>query len=139
MIKQKIIERLRLPYTEIEVNSIMKKDSLEMNETDRVTIFKMIELYARHGNPIVVLHGTDTMENTARYCLAQLQKPSVPIIFTGAMKPLGFDDSDAKQNVVESIYAAKIIKPGWYISFHSTLYEVPNVRKNKHKRTFEEI
>jgi L-asparaginase len=137
IIKQRILERLRLPYTEIEVHALMCKDSLDMTEDDRSTIFKAIGVYARHGHPIMVLHGTDTMEHTARYCYTQQALPLVPIIFTGAMKPMGFEDSDAKQNVVESLYAAKIVDPGWYISFHSTLFKVPNVKKNKARRTFK--
>lgn len=139
IIKQRILERLRLPYTEIEVHSLMNKDSLDMTEQDRSLIYKAISIYARHGHPILVLHGTDTMEQTARYCYTQNASPLVPVIFTGAMKPMGFEDSDAKQNVVESLYAAKVVKPGWYISFHSTLFDVPNVRKNKTKRTFEVV
>lgn len=137
LIKKKILERLRLPYTEIEVHSLMCKDSLDMTEEDRSSILKAIEVYSRYGHPIIVLHGTDTMEHTARYCYFKQQTPAVPVIFTGAMKPMGFEDSDAKQNVVEALYAAKIANPGWYISFHSTLFEVPHVRKNKVKRTFE--
>jgi L-asparaginase len=115
----------------------MCKDSLDMTEEDRSSIYKAIEVYGRYGHPIIVLHGTDTMEHTARYCHLKTQTPPVPVIFTGAMKPMGFEDSDAKQNVVEALYAAKIVKPGWYISFHSTLFDVPNVKKNKSKRTFE--
>jgi L-asparaginase len=61
------------------------------------------------------------------------------VILTGAMKPLGFDDSDAKQNVVEAIYAARLVSAGYYISFHGRLFKVPNVRKNKQRGTFEEI
>jgi L-asparaginase len=50
---------------------------------------------------------------------------------------LGFDDSDALQNVVEALYAAKIVAPGFYISFHNQLFVVPHVTKNRDKRTFE--
>jgi len=53
------------------------------------------------------------------------------------MKPLGFDDSDAAQNVIEALYAAKILAPGIYISFHNQIFNPPFVRKNRDKRTFE--
>lgn len=55
------------------------------------------------------------------------------------MKPLGFDDSDAAQNVIEAIFAARIMNPGFYSTFHGKLFKIPNVRKNKTKGTFEEI
>jgi len=55
------------------------------------------------------------------------------------MKPLGFDDSDAAQNVIEAIFAARIMGPGYYVTFHGKLFTVPQLRKNKERGTFEEI
>ena len=139
IVKNKILQRLRLPYTEIEVKGLMSKDSLVMDDKDREFILTSIKLHAETGNPIVILHGTDTMEITARYCFENFGDVKVPVVFTGAMKPLGFDDSDAPQNVIEAIFAARILEPGYYVTFHGSLFRVPNVRKNKQKGTFEEI
>lgn len=137
VIKLKIEQRLRLPYTDLEVKSLMAKDSLDMTNEDRDLIVNKISEAQKAGHPIVVLHGTDTMQQTAELLSAKLSKINVPIIFTGAMKPLGFEDSDALQNVVEALFAANIVQKGVYISFHNRLFSVPNVRKNKQKRTFE--
>lgn len=139
IVKNKILQKLRLPYTEIQVKHIMAKDSLVMEDKDRAAILESIKTYARFGNPIVVLHGTDTMDLTAKYCFENLKEISVPVVFTGAMKPLGFDDSDAAQNVIEAIFAARIMSPGYYATFHGKLFNVPNLRKNKQRGTFEEI
>lgn len=139
IIKNRIVSKLRLPYTNIEVKSIMAKDSLNMDQQDRIIIFQAIQRFAKLGHPIVVLHGTDTMQFTAEFCFNSVEKPSVPVIFTGAMKPLGFEDSDALQNVVEALYAANMMLPGWYISFHNRLFKVPTAKKNKQRGTFEEI
>jgi L-asparaginase len=138
IVKNKILQKLRLPYTEIEVHVLMSKDSLHMDDKDREFILESIRNYEKLMQPIVVLHGTDTMDQTANHCLRQHPKISVPVVFTGAMKPLGFDDSDAAQNVIEAIFAARIMDPGWYMTFHGRLYKVPNFRKNKLKGTFEE-
>lgn len=137
VIKTKIEQRLRLPYTLIEVKSIMAMDSLDMRQSDREVILEAISLFAKFNDPIVVLHGTDTMQQTAELVASKMQKLTVPIVFTGAMKPLGFEDSDAMQNVVEALYAVKIIEPAVYISFHNRLFKVPGVRKNKDIGTFE--
>lgn len=138
VIKKKINDKLRLPYTEILITSLMAIDSLEMQERDREEIGdKISELIKRDNVPVVVLHGTDTMQQTAEVVQKQMQDPKVPIVFTGAMKPLGFDDSDALQNVTEALMAAQLLKPGIYISFHNRVYTVPGVRKNKEKGTFE--
>jgi L-asparaginase len=136
-IRLKIEQRLRLPNTKIEVKSIMAKDSLDMTLEDREIILDAIKLFARFKDPIVVLHGTDTMQQTAELVKEQWKEINVPVIFTGAMRPLGFEDSDAMQNVVEALYAAKIVNPGVYISFHNRLFNVPGVRKNKFSGTFE--
>lgn len=139
VIKNRIEENLRLPYLKLEVKSLMNKDSLEMDIQDRGIILKAITRFSEYGNPLVVLHGTDTMQQTAELIQKELTQPKVPIIFTGAMKPLGFIDSDAIQNVTEAMFAAQNVKPGVYISFHNRLFNIPGVRKNKVKRTFEQI
>ncbi|MGE3608553.1 MAG: asparaginase domain-containing protein [Bacteriovoracaceae bacterium] len=139
IVKNKILQKLRLPYTKIEVHQIMAKDSLYMNDDDRASIMDSIKSYAELKHPIVVLHGTDTMDLTSKFCFENYPQISVPVVFTGAMKPLGFDDSDAAQNVIEAIFAARILSPGYYVTFHGRLFKVPHVRKNKQKGTFEEI
>lgn len=137
-IKNKILSKLRLPYTDIEVHSLMSKDSLFMDDRDREKICKLIADLMKNQQPIVVLHGTDTMTLTAEFCLEKLPA-SVPVVFTGAMKPMGFDDSDATQNVTEALLAAKLLPVGYYLSFHNQIFKVPGVKKNPLKRTFELI
>ena len=138
IVRNKILQKLRLPYTDITVKQIMSKDSLYMDDHDRDFILESIKSHEKEGNPIVVLHGTDTMDLTSKHCFNKYPEVKVPVVFTGAMKPLGFDDSDAAQNVIEAIFAARISKPGYYITFHGKLFTVPHVRKNKTRGTFEE-
>ncbi|MCB9061032.1 MAG: asparaginase [Halobacteriovoraceae bacterium] len=138
-IKELITKKLRLHYTQLDVFSVLSKDSLLMTEDERDFLVKSIKNQLWNDCPIVVLHGTDSMVKTASLCLKELGTPQVPIIFTGAMKPMGFEDSDATQNVTEALYAAKIVSPGVYISFHNRLFTVPFVRKNKSLRSFEGI
>lgn len=137
--KNRILSKLRLPYTNILVHPLLSKDSLYMDEEDRKLICQAIEADLNRGAPIVVLHGTDTMALSAEHCYRHLKNPKVAIVFTGAMIPMGFDDTDATQNVTEALLAAKLLPPGFYISFHNQIFKVPNVQKNKEKRTFEEI
>lgn len=137
VIKNKINDRLRLPYTEVCVHSIMSLDSLDMNDNDRFVINDKITTLLEEENPIVILHGTDTMQQTAELVSKNHAHLLVPIIFTGAMKPLGFEDSDALQNVTEAFMAAQLAKPGVYICFHNKLFSVPGARKNKELGTFE--
>ncbi len=139
LIKDEILSQLRLPYTELEVYSILAKDSLYMTDEDRSFLALSIKHHLSKKSPIVVLHGTDTMAHSAEYVLKELKNLPVPVVFTGAMKPFGFEDSDAKQNVTEALLASKLLAPGVYISFHNRIFLVPNVKKNKEKRTFEAV
>lgn len=112
-----------------------------MTDYDRTLLSKTIQGQLTKKRPIVILHGTDTMVKSASFCMDDFKnlnlKLEVPLIFTGAMRPMGFDDSDATQNVTEALIAAQILTPGFYISFHNRIFTLPNVRKNKVKRTFE--
>ncbi len=136
-IKNRILSKMRLPYTNLMVYPLLSKDSLYMTDDDRALIATTIKDQLQKNCPIVILHGTDTMSLTADYCHRTLGTPSAAVIFTGAMIPMGFEDSDAAQNVTEALLTAKLMKPGFYISFHNQVYTVPNVRKNKEKGTFE--
>ena len=136
-VRKRIIEKLRLPYTELEVFSIIAKDSLHFTEYDRTVMVKTIEAQLKKGHPIVVLHGTDTMAKSAERVFKDIPEPKQAVVFTGAMVPMGFEDSDARQNVTEAMLAAKLIGPGVYISFHNKVFKVPGVRKNPKNRTFE--
>lgn len=138
-IKNRILSKLRLPYTNIIVHPVLSKDSLYMDDADRKLIAETIEEDLKLNAPIVLLHGTDTMALTANYCFEHIENITVPVVFTGAMVPMGFDDTDATQNVTEALLSAKLLPPGIYISFHNQIFKVPHVQKNKEKRTFEEI
>lgn len=137
IIRDGLIASLRLPYTRLELESVLNKDSLEMDDRDRQQIADAIAHTAQQGEPIVVLHGTDTMSNTADYCFEKLGTPAVAVVFTGAMKPMGFIDSDARQNVTEALLAARLMPPGFYIAFHNRVFPIPGTRKNRETGTFE--
>ncbi len=137
IIQEHVVSKLRLPYTELAIHTIMSKDSLYMTDDDRQMIAQQISTHAQHGYPIIVLHGTDTMVKTLEHCTKTLTAIRVPVIFTGAMKPQEFQDSDALQNVTEALIAAKLLKPGFYLSFHNRIFSSTQVRKNTRKATFE--
>lgn len=136
LLKNKILAKLRLPHTEISVLEMMAKDSLDMNNADREQIWQTIEKQFEAQIPILVLHGTDTMEVSLRYCYERCQTPPVAVIFTGAMMPMGFEGSDALQNFSEALALCQVVPPGFYISFHSRLFKAPHVSKNRKRRTF---
>jgi L-asparaginase len=138
---QEIKSKIRMPHTEILVETLMNKDSLNMDAADRLLIYKSLKSVALSKIPVIVLHGTDTLVETTAVCVEQMQKEQltfeVPVIFTGSMRPIGFDASDALQNVTEALMAAKLLSGGVYVSFHNQIFLAPHLIKNKTLRTFE--
>lgn len=54
----------------------------------------------------VILHGLDTMAYTAAALSFMLGNPSVPIVLTGAQRPLNYGRTDAIQNIISSVVIA---------------------------------
>ena len=133
------LQQLRLPYLDIEIVEIMCKDSMDITEGDRNDLLNTILQLQKYKQPIIILHGTDRMVKSAKFCKENLSEINVPIIFTGSMKPMDCVNSDAIQNITESIMACQIIRPDVYISFHSTIFDVNNVKKNKKMLRFEKL
>ncbi len=134
---QQMLGRLRLPGTTVQSYDLLCKDSLEMTDKDRQMILFAVENLLEHRLPILILHGTDTMEHTAQYLYENLPQVSIPVILTGAMKPFGFENSDALQNFTEALFACKMVQPGIFISMHGQVHELPGVFKNREKGTFD--
>ena len=136
MLRDRLLAKIRLPHTFIEVLEVMAMDSLDMTNDHRQQILTVAQSKCGEGSPIIVLHGTDSMEQTAMLFYESMEAWKVPVIFTGAMRPLGFENSDALQNIVEALLAAQILAPGVYISFHNHIFPLPNVVKDKALGTF---
>ena len=139
IMRKEVIDKLRLPYRDLVFHSILAKDSLYMTDDDRKFIVSSVKGLLKDGCPILILHGTDTMTVTADYMHSQIPNPSLPIVFTGAMRPIGFENADALQNVTEALIATTILNPGIYVSFHGRIFPIPGCRKNREKRTFEAV
>ncbi|MDB9786696.1 asparaginase [Bacteriovoracaceae bacterium] len=138
IVETNIINRLRYPGVSIEVKPTLTKDSLYISDEDREILVSTLVSTLEKKNPIVVLHGTDTMDKTVDFVLKYLPKEKLiaPVVFTGAMKPMVFMDSDAMQNIVEAIFASRIIEAGVYLSFHGKLFNGGTFVKDRNKGTF---
>ena len=130
------LDRLRLPDTDVQVVPIMNKDSLEMTTEDRVELVSRLATLLPSGCPIVITHGTDTMAETGLYIQRAFPALSVPVILTGAMRPLGFEGSDGLQNLTESLLAARLLAPGVYIVIHGQVFPTDRAVKDRDLGTF---
>lgn len=130
------LNRLRLPDAEVDHTQLMNKDSLDMDDSDRRQVLRAVEQKLPDGAPIVISHGTDTMVETGLLLQASLGALKVPVILTGAMVPLGFENSDALQNLTESLLAARLLPPGVYVVMHNQVFPVDRVRKDRDRGRF---
>jgi L-asparaginase len=115
----------------------MNKDSLEMTDQDRRQVLEAVESALNEPGPIVITHGTDTLVETGLFLKSRLKDLNVPIVFTGAMTPLGFERSDGLQNLTEGLLAAKILSPGIWLVIHNQVFPIDRVRKNRDLAQFE--
>jgi len=133
------LQRLRLPDCDARVISLMNKDSLEMTSDDRAALVAELTPLLVHKHPIVITHGTDTMVETGLYLEKSFPALAVPVILTGAMTPLGFENSDGLQNLTESLLAARLLEPGVFVVIHGQVFPIGHVRKDKELATFVAI
>jgi L-asparaginase len=90
---------------EVKVSSLMRKDSLHMEDKDRQLIHDVVA--ASKTRHVLITHGTDTMVETATF----LQNiPDKTMVLTGSLNPARFRDSDAIFNI-EGVSLPSAIAP----------------------------
>ncbi len=117
-----------LPY---EITSLMRKDSLELTDSDRAEINDAIA--ASESSKILVTHGTDTMVTSAG---ALSSMPGKTIVFTGAMQPASLRSTDAVFNIGFALACTQTMPPGVYIAMSGRVFDAANVRKDRAAQRF---
>jgi len=119
----------------VEIRTLMLVDSLEMADADRQIIVEQCRQCKE--DQIVITHGTDTMEETAKILGKNITEKT--IILTGAMIPYKFGSSDGLFNIGSALAFAETLKHGVYIAMNGRCYTWNNVKKNKKTGEFEEL
>lgn len=119
----------------VSVRTLMMIDSLEMTDADREIIISHCKQCDEER--IVITHGTDTMDITAR----QLGKANLnkTIVLTGAMVPYKFGSSDGLFNLGSALAFVQTLPKGVYVVMNGKYFNCDNVRKNKSSGVFEEL
>jgi len=120
---------------DIELETLMLKDSLEMTDADRETIVEACK--AAPQQRIVITHGTDTLTDTAGYLQRRVE--GKVIVLLGAMVPWVFRHSDAAFNLGAAISAVQCLPPGVHVVMNGQLFAAGRVRKNREEGVFEAI
>ncbi len=130
-----IHEMLRLGRcrADVRIRTLMMVDSLEMTDADRQLVLENCR--RAEEDRIVITHGTDTMEDTARVLGEGLAGKTV--VLTGAMVPYTFNSSDGLFNLGSAISLAQCLPHGVYIAMNGCFFTWDNVRKNRQLGVFE--
>lgn len=119
---------------EFVVQSVLRKDSLDMTEQDRALVRDAVEKSPERM--VVVTHGTDTMVETAK---ALRGIPGKVVALTGSLSPARFKSSDAIFNVAVAVAAVQTLPEGVYIAMNGRVFDPDRVRKNREANRFEDI
>ncbi len=127
-----ILEQSRVTIpVEIEINQLI--DSLHMQDEHRERVLDSCR--AAPEKFIIVIHGTDTMAQTAQVVgKAKLDKT---IVFTGAMIPYSVQGSDALYNLGFAMAAAQSLAANTYVAMNGRVFAWDQVKKNKVDGVFE--
>ena len=116
-----------------QIESILRKDSLDMTDDDRQLIFDKIE--ADDHKHVIVTHGTDTIIATAKKIMTIRDKV---IVLTGAIEPARSKSSDAPFNIGSAVAAVQLLPAGVYIVMNGRVFDPNKVQKNMELNSFEE-
>lgn len=126
-----ILQQARVGF-EYAVQSLTRKDSLELTDDDRELIHA--EVAASPYEHILITHGTDTMTVTGA-ALADID--GKVIVLSGAMQPARFRDTDASFNLGLAVGALNCLPHGVYVAMSGKVFPVDQVRKNRLAGRFE--
>jgi len=91
---------------DIQVEIPFVVDSAELNFSHWRTLTEIIRHHIDQVDGVVILHGTDTLAYTASALSYQLMNLPIPVILTGAQKPLAELRSDARNNLINAVLFA---------------------------------
>lgn len=117
-----------------ELKSIIHKDSLDMQKSDREELVTLIKNST--CNKIIIIHGTDTKNETALFLEEQIKNKT--IILTGSMIPFTINKVEPTANLSMAIgYLLGEPKEGIYIAMHGLVESHEKVYKNREIGIFE--
>lgn len=128
-----ILQRVRAVDAGIAVEVAMLIDSLDMQDSHRQDLLARCSSAAEAH--LVIVHGTDTMVQTAAV-LAAAALPKT-VLLTGAMVPYELTGSDALFNLGFALGSVGNLPAGVYIAMNARVHAWDQVHKNRQLGVFE--
>lgn len=118
---------------EVECIQLLSLDSTNITPEHWLMMAQCIRKHYHAYDGFVLTHGTDTMAYTAAALSYLIQGSPKPIILTGAQKPIGFDSTDSKINLLDAFRCASEDMPGVSIVFNNQVILGTRARKTRSK------
>jgi len=129
-----VIARTRMTIP-VALETLPLLDSLDMQDADRARVLAACQ--AASEKAIVIIHGTDTMRETAGVLgAANLGKT---VVLTGAMIPYEIANSDALFNLGVACGVAQTLPAGVYVAMNGQVFAWDNVTKNRAAGVFQPL
>lgn len=120
-------------FCEIDTVQPLNLDSTNIAPQHWLRLSEIIEEnYARYDG-FVICHGTDTLAYTAAALSYLIHGTRKPIVLTGAQKPIDQGDTDARQNLLDSLRYACSEESGVCIVFGGHVIAGTRARKMRTK------
>ena len=91
---------------QVDCLSLFNLDSTNISPEHWLEITAALEKNYQLYDGFVISHGTDTMAYTAAALSYMVQGAEKPIILTGAQKPINYDSTDSKLNLMDAFTCA---------------------------------
>ncbi len=91
-----------------DVDVILNRDSAHIGPSEWILIAQKIKQKWKNYDGIVLLHGTDTLAYTSSALSFLLRPCVVPVVITGAQRPLSALRTDARSNLISAVEIAAL-------------------------------
>ena len=91
---------------EVDCLELFNIDSTNMTPSHWVAVARALRENYDTYDGFVISHGTDTMAYTAAALSYLVQGAAKPIVLTGAQKPINYDSTDSKLNLMDAFVCA---------------------------------
>ncbi len=125
------LARSDMPWAPRSVIEHVRKPSVHLTYEDVLGLAALVASIAGDGEPVVVTHGTDVMEEVSFFC-DLVYGGSAPIVFTGAMRLSDDEAADGPGNLTDALIVAAndaVRDLGVLVSFAGHIHAARDVRK----------
>lgn len=128
-------------YSCIENYELFNFDCIDSLDMDNEYRKRYLEINSCIYDKIIIVHGTDTMNETAEYLHSNLSSKTQNdkiIILTGSIIPFSIDKSEASANLMSAyvLLENNLLSDGIYICMNGLVRKYNKIKKDKKNNKF---